>query len=242
MSDTVNTYELIERAQAGDREARDLLVSQNTGLIWSVVRKFHNRGIEMEDLFQIGAIGLIRCIDKFDTSFSVRFSTYAVPMIMGEIKRFLRDDGLLKVSRPLRELSVRAKREIERIQHEFHRSPTMEELAATLNTDTEELALALESGYEVESIYATSDPHDGQSSLLIDKIKSENSHDESIVDSLTLKQILATLPARERTVIFMRYFQEKTQAQVAEAIGVSQVQISRIEKKVIERIREEFLK
>lgn len=233
-------YELIKRAQSGDRQARERLVSENAGLVWSIVKKFQNRGYEQDDLFQIGSIGLLKCIEKFDTGFNVRFSTYAVPMIIGEIKRFLRDDGMIKVSRPLKELSTKAKYLEERLSHETGRSPTIDELASALDTPVEELVIAMESGYTVESLYQTANTQDGSQVYLLDKLDAGRTEDDSMVDMIALRQIINCLPPRERQVILLRYFQDKTQNQVAEMIGVSQVQVSRIEKKVLQSIREQF--
>ena len=234
------TIELIGLAQNGDAYARDQLVRENMGLVWSVVKRFANRGYEAEDLFQIGSIGLLKCIDKFDIDYDVRFSTYAVPMIMGEIKRFMRDDGLIKVSRSLKEMATKAKYMQNALQQKTGRSPTMDELAAALDTDVEELAMALESGREVESLYQTVHQGDGAPVYLIDKLDQCQGYDDSMVDVIALRQIIDQLNPKERQVILMRYFRDKTQTEVAEEIGVSQVQVSRIEKKVLQCMREKF--
>ena len=233
------TFELIKLAQAGDITAKELIIKENLGLIWSVVRRFSNRGHEAEDLFQIGSIGLIKCIDKFDMSFDVKFSTYAVPMIMGEIKRFLRDDGMIKISRSLKESANKAKYMQEQFQHQTGRPPTINELAEALQTTVEELALVMESGLEVESLFSTVNQKDGSTVYLLDKLSNGKS-DEAMVDKIALKQIISQLNPKERQVIIMRYFQDKTQTEIAEAIGVSQVQVSRIEKKVLKVLREKL--
>ncbi len=231
------TMELIQRAQSGDRDATNTLISENTGLIWSVVRKFSNRGYELEDLYQIGSIGLMKCITKFDLSYDVKFSTYAIPMIMGEIKRFIRDDGMIKVSRSIKELSVRAKYVTDLLTKELGREPTISELAAELKVSQEDLIMALETGYEIESLYSTVGQND-TSDYLIDRIAGEESYDESVIDNLALQQIISTLKPRERQIIMMRYFDEKTQTEIANEIGVSQVQVSRLEKKILKSLRE----
>ena len=230
---------LILASQAGDFAARDTIVAENTGLVWSVVKKFIGRGYDAEDLFQIGIIGLMKCIDKFDTAFGVKFSTYAVPMIMGEIKRFLRDDGIIKISRPLKEMALKAKYMQETIQHATGKPPTMAELAAALETNVEELAYAMEAGNEVESLYAVVHQGDGSPVYLLDKLDRQlaDNNDWGLVDKIALREIIRGLAPKERQVIVMRYFQDKTQSQVAEAIGVSQVQVSRIEKRVLQTLR-----
>ena len=234
--------QLIKASQEGDSSARDAIIAENTGLVWSVVKKFGGRGYEAEDLFQIGVIGLMKCIDKFDVGFGVKFSTYAVPMIMGEIKRFLRDDGIIKVSRPLKEMAMKAKYMQESLQHATGKSPTMGELAAALDTNVEELAYAMDAGSEVESLYTVVHQGDGSPVYLLDKLDRQAGEDEavSLIDKIALREIIRGLAPKERQVIIMRYFQDKTQSQIARAIGVSQVQVSRIEKRVLAVLREKL--
>ena len=229
------TYEWIRRAQAGDAAAKDRLLQENSGLIWSVVGRFRGRG-EQEDLYQIVAIGLLKCIDKFDFSYDVKFSTYAVPMILGEIKRFLRDDGTVKVSRGLKELSWRAKRAQETALQEENRELSLQELAQRLGVETEELLLALESAKEVESLYAAADGADGALQI-IDRL-ADTTENEKMMERLSLMEALAKLDAKQRQIITLRYFQDRTQADVARCIGISQVQVSRIEKRVLSELRE----
>lgn len=234
------TLELIKLSQEGDKKAKEIIVSENTGLIWSIVRRFTNRGYEAEDLFQIGSIGLLKCIDKFDLSYDVKFSTYAVPMIMGEIKRFLRDDGMIKVSRPLKEMAVKAKYAREQIVQKEGREPTVQELAEVIQVSVEELALAMEAGMEIESLYSTIHQGDGSPIYLIDKLEQSQSRDENVIDMIALKQIISQLDEKERQIIVMRYFADKTQAQVAKIVGISQVQVSRIEKKILKTLKEKL--
>lgn len=234
------TLELIKLAQSGDKKASDELIEQNLGLIWSIVKKFTNRGYEAEDLFQIGAIGLIKCIRKFDLSFNVKFSTYAVPMIMGEIKRFIRDDGLIKVSRPLKEIAVKVKYMQDSLIKQNGCEPTVNELAAALEIDVCDLIMAMDANREVESLYSTVYQNDNNPIYLIDKLGMANDNNEKIVDNIVLNQVINTLTSREKQIINMRYFEDKTQTEVAKAIGVSQVQVSRIEKKVLIKLREQF--
>lgn len=234
------TMELIKLAQKGDNDAVQTIVNENMGLIWSIVKKFTNRGYEADDLFQIGAIGLIKCIKKFDISFNVRFSTYAVPMIMGEIKRFIRDDGLIKVSRPLKELAVKAKYTEDILSKRLGTKPTISELAKELEIDVDELIMALDADKEVESLYSTVYQGDGSPVYLIDKIDKSDDNNEKMIDNIVLQQMIESLTPREQQIITLRYFQDKTQVEVAKEIGVSQVQISRIEKKVLKAMREKF--
>ena len=221
----INNEELIFKAREGVREARDELVRKNTGLIWSIVRRFQNRGCETEDLFQIGSIGLLKAIEKFDTSFKVKFSTYAVPMIMGEIKRFLRDDGIIKVSRSLKEISNRARKVKDKLTRELDREPSINEMAQQLDISVEEMVMAMEAVHSPESLFNTfGDDDGGSNAMLIDRIDDTKADTETdLVDRIALKQLIDTLGPRERQIIFLRYFQEKTQVQVAELLGISQV-------------------
>ncbi len=231
---------LVTRAQQGDEEAAGQLIKENSGLIWSVVKKFAKRGYELDDLYQIGAIGLLKCIRKFDMSFDVKFSTYAVPMIIGEIKRFIRDDGMIKVSRPMKELALKARFAQESLSGKLGRQPTVTELAEEIGAPVEDVVTAMESGLEVESLYATIHQGDGSPIYLIDKIEQKKDDGERVTDKLALRQLIGRLKLKERQVIYMRYFQDKTQMEVAKAVGVSQVQVSRIEKKVLKSLRDEL--
>ena len=234
------TTRLIQAAHEGDKEARDRLVAENMGLVWSIVRRFDRRGYEMEDLFQIGSIGLIKAIDKFDLSFEVKFSTYAVPMITGEIKRFLRDDGMIKVSRSVKETAMKARHMQERLYDELGREPTMEELAKALDICVEELAAAMEAGAEVESIYKPIYHGDGTPIHLIDRLEEETNQNEAVLNRMVLRSLLEELTPQERKIITMRYFQEQTQTQIARELGISQVQVSRMEKKILTRMRKKL--
>ena len=206
---------LIQAAHDGDKAARDKLVADNMGLIWSIVRRFAGRGHEMEDLFQIGSIGLLKAIDKFDLSYDVKFSTYAVPMITGEIKRFLRDDGMIKVSRSLKEIAYKAKTAKEMMNNRLGREPTIDELAEELGICVEELAVALESGAEVESIYKTIYHGDGNTISLIDKIEETENDNEKLLNRLVLQELISALEPQEKRIITMRYFLDKTQTEIA---------------------------
>ena len=232
-----HTIALIQRSHEGDKAAREQLVEENVGLIWCVVKRFYGRGLENEDLFQIGSIGLLKAIDKFDLSYDVKFSTYAVPMISGEIKRFLRDDGMIKVSRTLKELSYKIFQTREKLLDLLGREPTIEELAEKMQIDKEGIVEALEAGSEVESIYKPIHQKEGNEIRLMDKLEEKEHREEKILDHMLLQQLLGTLEKEERTLIYMRYFQDKTQSQVGKELGISQVQVSRMEKKIMENLR-----
>ncbi len=232
-----HTIALIRKSHDGDKEAREQLVEENVGLVWCVVKRFCGRGTEAEDLFQIGSIGLLKAIDKFDLSYDVKFSTYAVPMISGEIKRFLRDDGMIKVSRSLKELSYRSIRAREKLTDRLGREPTLEEMSAELGVDKEEIVQAMEAGGEVESLYRPIHQKEGSEIRLLDRLEEKDQREEKILDRMVLRQMLETLDSRERQLIYLRYFADKTQADVGKIMGISQVQVSRMEKRIIENLR-----
>ena len=232
------TLVLIGRAHQGDKAARDLLIEDNTGLIYSVAKRFLGRGVEMEDLFQIGSIGLLKAVDKFDMSYDVKFSTYAVPMIIGEIKRYLRDDGILKVSRSLKENHYRIYQVREALTRRLEREPTTGEMAAEMGISIEELVMTMESGAEVESLHKTIYQGEGTEISLMDKLPEKENRQEKALDRIFLEEILGTLEAKERRLIYMRYFQNMTQMEIAHELGVSQVQVSRMEKRILRSLQE----
>ena len=228
---------LINQAHQGDKTARDRLVTENMGLVWSIVRRFGGRGCEMEDLFQIGTIGLMKAIDKFDPSFDVKFSTYAVPMIAGEIKRFLRDDGMIKVSRPLKELGIRVKSVREKMAKTTGREPTIEEIAEGLGTSREEVAASLEAGAEVESLYRPMNSGDSDGACLLDRLEEEESQQEKLLDRMVLRELLTGLEEKEKEIILRRYYLGQNQTRIATDLGISQVQVSRLEKRILKNMR-----
>ena len=243
----MDAMELLKKARAGDRHARDQMVEENVGLVWNIVKRFNGRGYDPEDLFQIGCIGLIKAIDHFNLEFDVKFSTYAVPMIMGEIKRFLRDDGLVKVSRTLKENGWKIRRETENYRNRWGREPTLEELAEATALSREEIVESLDAGLEVESIDRTYSQEDGSEISLLDRIDSRNAGErvsagdrekEALLNRVVLEQLLEELPESERKLIIWRYLQEQTQTKVAERMGISQVQVSRMEKRILKTMRE----
>ncbi|MGN0159109.1 MAG: SigB/SigF/SigG family RNA polymerase sigma factor [Brotaphodocola sp.] len=229
---------LLKLAQTGDRQARDEMVMRNVGLVWSVVRHFSGRGCELEDLYQIGCIGLLKAVDKFDTSFDVKFSTYAVPMITGEIKRFLRDDGMIKVSRSMKELGLKVRNMREQLTNQNGKEPSLEEIARSLGVSREEAAASLEAGTEVESIYKTVGSGEDQNLCLLDKIPDEREEQEHLMNQMVLKQLLDSLEEKEKEIITRRYFENQTQSQIAADLHISQVQVSRLERKILLKMRE----
>lgn len=239
----MDNNELLRLAQEGDKEARDRLVQDNIGLVWSIVKRFGNRGYELDDLFQIGCIGLIKAVDKFDNAFDVKFSTYAVPLIMGEIKRFMRDDGMVKISRTVKENGWKISRAIQKLSQKFGREPTMEEIAEETMMEKEDIVLALEANGEVESIYKSVYQNDGSEVYLIDQIsdsESEGGSVETMINNMVLEQMISELSEIERNIIIMRYFQERTQTEIAKKLGISQVQVSRLEKKILINLRKKI--
>lgn len=240
--------ELIGRAHGGDKCARDALVSDNLGLVHAVARRFDNRGHDREEIFQIGCIGLMKAIDKFDVTLGLAFSTYAVPMIMGEIRRFLRDDGMVKVSRTLKENGYKISRTRETLVLKAGREPSLAELAGELDMQVEDIVLAMEANKEVESIYQPVYERDGDEMLLIDQIAgkgvssaSEEPEKEAVLNKMVVGQLLEALTEQERRLIELRYFENYTQSVVAEKLGMSQVQVSRTEKRILLRLRERMM-
>lgn len=230
--------ELIPLAQAGDQEAKEKLVNCNLRLVFNLVQRFHHRGYEEEDLFQIGTIGLIKAIEKFDSSFNVKFSTYAVPMIIGEIRRFLRDDHSIKVSRSLKEVAFRVPRVKEELTREKGREPTIGEIAEAMGLPREELVTAIEALQQPASIHETLFQDDGDPIYLLDQLKSEGGLETAWMENIALREVLDKLSERDQQVIRMRFFEDKTQTEVAKVLGLSQVQISRIERQALNLLRE----
>ena len=232
-----HTLALIGRAHQGDKAARDKVYEENTGLIYSVVKRFAGRGMEAEDLFQIGSIGLLKAVDKFDTSFEVKFSTYAVPMIIGEIRRYLRDTGIIKVSRSLKESQYRVFRIREELEKKLGREPSVTELAEAAEISLEELNTVLEVGAEVESLHKTIYQGEGTEISLLDKIPEKENRQEKLLDKVLLEELLSRLEAEERKLIYMRYFQDMTQTEIARQLHISQVQVSRMEKRILKKLK-----
>lgn len=237
----MDTIELIRRSRAGDKLAREQVIKENMPLVYSIVKRFAGRGYDSEDLSQIGAIGLIKAVDNFNMDFDVKFSTYAVPVISGEIKRFMRDDGMVKVSRTLKENGIRIRHVAENLAAELGREATLEELSAATEMKREDIVLALEAGNEVESLHKTVYQKEGSEISLMERIPSEKDEAETIVNQLLLEQLLEELNEQEKKLIKLRYFEEKTQTQIAGMLGLSQVQVSRMEKRVLGNMRKKCI-
>jgi RNA polymerase sporulation-specific sigma factor len=227
--------ELIRRSQEGDQEARDEIVHKNMRLVWSVVQRFLNRGYEAEDLFQIGCIGLMKSVDKFDLSYDVKFSTYAVPMIIGEIQRFIRDDGAVKVSRSLKEMGNKIRKAKDELAKKYGRVPTVVEIAEFLTISPEDVVLAQEAVRSPTSIHETVYENDGDPITLLDQIADQQ---ENVwFDKIALKKAMEELDERERLIVYLRYYKDQTQSEVASRLGISQVQVSRLEKKILQQMK-----
>lgn len=236
-----HTKELIKKAQEGNRQARDRLVEENMGLVYSSARKYSGRGYELEDIIQIGVIGLIKGIDRFDLNIDVKFSTYAVVMIVGEIKRFLRDDGMVKVSRSIKENGMRIRRAREELSNALMREPTVEELAKKAEITVEDVIVAQDALQEVESIHKTIYQSDGNEIYLLDRLAGEKDEKEELLNHMLVKALLKELSEDEKKIIHMRYYENKTQTEVAKEFGISQVQVSRLEKKILLSMRKKVV-
>ncbi len=232
-----NNGKYIQLAQNNNEEAMEMLIKNNSGLIWSIVRRFTGRGYETEDLYQIGCIGLIKAIKRFDINLDVQLSTYAVPYIMGEIKRFIRDDGIIKISRQTKELSVKIKQIQNDYMNKLGEEIPINLIADKLNISKEEVAAAIESTQNVNSIYNIEAPDGSDDRMLIDKISDNNDEYNKLVDEMTLKDIINNLDKKEKEVILLRFYKEQTQSQVGKILGITQVQVSRIEKRVLEKMK-----
>lgn len=229
---------LIALSQKGDDQARERLIHHNIRLVWSVVQRFMGRGYEADDLFQIGCIGLLKAVDKFDLSYEVKFSTYAVPMIIGEIQRFLRDDGTVKVSRSLKETANRIRKAKDELSKTLGRLPTVKEVAERLEISPEDVVFAQEANRAPSSIHEKVYENDGDPITLMDQIADDQ---ESVwFDKLALKEAIEQLSEREKLIVYLRYYKDQTQSEVAERLGISQVQVSRLEKKILKTMRDQM--
>lgn len=231
------TIELIPLAKAGDGEAMEEIVCSNMALVRSIVKKYINRGVEYEDLYQIGCMGLIKAIKNFDSKYNVRFSTYAVPMIAGEIKRYMRDDGMIKVSRSLKELAGRAALAQGELSSKLGRDPGIRELAEYMGEDPEDISMAMDASRPHVSIYEPAYGDDGDA-LVMDKLMGTGDGDDETLDRIMLQQLMNILEPRERKIIMLRYFRDKTQSEIAASMGISQVQVSRLESRIMKKLRE----
>ena len=234
-----NDMKIIERAQNGSKEDMTKLIEDNSRLVWSIVRRFNGRGYDIEDLYQIGSIGLIKAIQRFDTSFEVRLSTYAVPYILGEIKRFIRDDGPIKISRSIKELNIKIIELQKEYLNKYGKEITLEQLAKELKTSKEDIAMALDSARPVNSIEDSQyrDNKTDKTISLIDQLSSGKDEENEITNRITIKKLISELKDNEKEVILLRYHKGKTQMQVAKILGITQVQVSRIERKVLDNMK-----
>ena len=258
-----HTLALIMKSQQGDKEARDTVFKENAGLVYSMAKRFAGRSVEMEDIVQIGSIGLLKAIDRFDISYDVKFSTYAVPMIIGEIRRYLRDDGMLKVSRNLKENCARIYSAREALEKELGREPILEEVAKATELSVDEVVMSMESGAEVESLHKiiyqgdgvlmsleagaeVESLHkiiyqgDGNDISLMDRLPEKENGQDAALNRIFLDEILKKLDARERQLIGMRYFKDMTQTEIAAEMGISQVQVSRMEKRILKELKKQI--
>ena len=238
-----NSVEAIKKAQSGDKYEMERMIRDNNGLIWSIVKRFSGRGYDVEDLYQIGCIGFIKSIKRFDTNYDVKLSTYAVPYMIGEIKRYIRDDGPIKVSRSIKELGMKIRELQKESINKKGKELTIEELEKELKISKEDITLALEANNTVESIDGKcyTDNKDGNSIKLIEKISSDKNEAESITNKLAIKQLIEGLEDRDKEIIFLRFYKDKTQSQVAKILGITQVQVSRLERKILENMKRKLI-
>lgn len=230
------TLEFVEEAKNGSAEAKDKLIQGNFPLIKSIVKNFQNKGVDYEDLYQIGCVGFLKAINNFDVKFDVKFSTYAVPMIAGEIKRFLRDDGNIKISRAIKTLWLKIKSYVDVYEKLHNESPTIDEIAKALSVTPEEVVYAQDASKQILSLDAQIDETSNNSQSVLDRVVEEDKS-EILLDKLLLKEAISLLPEREKKIVLLRYYRGKTQSEVAIMLGVSQVQISRLETKIIDKLK-----
>ncbi len=234
MNDALKTSELISQAQKGDKDACEKLILDNSGLVWSIVRRFLGRGIDADDLYQLGCVGFIKAVHGFDESYGTQFSTYAVPKIAGEIKRYLRDDGPIKISRGIKDMSFKLSSARRDLMNTLGREPLLSELSEATGFTAEEIAVCECAAYSVESLQKTT----GEDGLTLESTLSTDGIEDNVVERVALRQAVVKLPERERSVIFLRFFKGLTQDRVAKVLNVSQVQVSRIERKALGLLRE----
>ncbi len=232
------TLELIKKAQSGDEQAKEILVNENSPLIKSVIRWFKDKGIENDDLYQLGCMGFLKAINNFDCSYNVKFSTYVVPMVVGEIKRFMRDDGAVKVSRAIKGLNLKINKFVEGFLMENGRSATIGEIAAHFKISEQDVVMAMDSAKMPVSLYTPFDDGEEDGLTIIDRF--DTSQSEDFVEKFALKDLIEKLDERDKKIILMRYFYDKTQSEIAERLGVSQVQVSRLENKILENLRKKL--
>ena len=232
---------LISKAQKGDLSAKEILVNENSPLIKSIIKRFIGKGIEYEDLYQLGAMGFVKAINNFSADFNVKFSTYVVPMIIGEIKRFMRDDGAIKVSRTIKSLNLQINKFIDQFQKENGKKPSIETIAKEFDISSQDVVFAMDSARMPISLYAPFEDEEEKSLLVVDRFVQDNQTEE-MFNNIFLRESLKDLESRDKKIILMRYFRDKTQNEIAKELGISQVQVSRLETKILERIRKKIAK
>lgn len=230
--------DLLRLAQAGDEKARERLINCNLKLVFNLVKRFQNRGYELEDLFQVGCIGLMKAVDKFDLNYEVKFSTYAVPMIVGEIRRFLRDDSPVKISRSVKEIAYKVQKIRERLASNLGREPSIGEVAGELGMSREEVVSALEAAQRPTSIYETLHQDEGDPIYLLDQLRGEVNAELPLLERMAIKELLLNLPEREMKILMWRFFEDKTQVDVARRLNLSQVQVSRLERQALRKLKD----
>ena len=233
------TIELVLKAQKGDEQAKQTLLEHNSPLIKSVLKRYKNKNLEYDDLYQLGCIGFLKAINHFDTSYNVKFSTYVVPMVIGEIKRFLRDDGSIKVSRAVKSLNMQINKFIQEYTQQYDKNPTTAEIATKFEIDEAEVVFVMDSSKMPISLYTPLNEDSTKTQLLIDKFDQDFASEE-LLDTLSLKKSLAELDSRDKKIILLRFFRDKTQSEIAKEMGISQVQVSRLENKILEKLRQKL--
>ncbi len=236
MLDNEQILQLVEKAQQGDQEAKSVLIEENSPLIKSVIKRFKDKGVEYDDLYQLGCMGFLKAIKNFNPQFGVKFSTYVVPMVIGEIKRFMRDDGSIKVSRALKSLNLQINKYVEKYSHENEKSPSIEEIAKHFCIDEQEVVLAMDSAKMPISLYKPIED-DSETLNLIDRIEAQDDINGKIIDNLALKELIKRLEERDRKIILLRYYFDKTQSEIAKELNISQVQVSRLENKILSNLK-----
>ncbi len=234
--DNEKVLQLVKEAQNGSQEAKTQLIEENSPLIKSVIKRFKDKGVEYDDLYQIGCIGFLKAIKNFDSSFGVKFSTYVVPMVIGEIKRFMRDDGAIKVSRALKTLNLQINRYIIDFYEKNQRKPTIEELSKHFQVEEQDIIMAMDSAKMPISIYSPLED-DAESSSIIDRIEPQEDVNQKMIDDIALKEVVKKLDERDRKIIILRYYYDKTQSEIAKELKISQVQVSRLESKILDNLK-----
>ena len=236
MLDNEVVLNLVKLAQQGDQSAKTVLLEENSPLIKSIIKRFKGKGIEYDDLYQLGCMGFLKAIKNFNPEFDVKFSTYVVPMVIGEIKRFMRDDGVIKVSRALKSLNLQINKFIENYLAMYQKKPSIEEIAKEFGVEEQEIVMAMDSAKMPVSIYSPIDDED-DSSGLVDKIESDEDYNTKMLDNIALKEVIKKLDNREKKIILLRYYFDKTQSEIAKTLNISQVQVSRLENKILDNLR-----